>query len=187
MGIRNHTINELLLASSHVPWDGSLYLRAVIQQPGTPHPGLKDPRPGSGLPIFWTAGSIQLYSHTSVSNLVVFLHPNLWRVSLGASSISGYSFISQPAAALTSSPPDSALSMWEFQSKSPVMKNLNAGFLMKQDQYQSSWEPDKLVPIRWALCSAFISPERDPCWELSFCTLAMVWCLLLHWLVGANP
>ena len=128
---------------------------------------------------FWPSNSLDSRINPavlpySVSNLVVFLHPNLWRVSLGASSISGYSFISQPAAALTSSPPDSALSMWEFQSKSPVMKNLNAGFPMKQDQYQSSWEPDKLVPIRWALCSAFVIPERDSCWKLSFCTTTMV-------------
>ena len=126
----------------------------------------------------------------SVFNLWVFLHPKFWRVSLGASSLSGYSFISQRAATLTSSPPHGALSMWEFQSKSPIMKDLNAGFLMKQDQYQSSWEPDKLVHIRSALCSSFIIPERDSSWELSFCTLAMVldtgssctgWQVLIPW------
>ena len=157
--------------------------------PGTAHSNLRFQTRFSHSKISDRRINLAVFPY-SVFNLWVFLQPNLWRVSLGASSISGYSFISQPAATLTSSPPDGALSMWEFQSKSPVMKDLNAGFLMKQDQYQSSWEPDKLVPIRSALCSAFISPERDPCWELSFCTLAMVldtsssytgWWVLISW------
>ena len=113
--------------------------------PGTAHSNLRFQTRFSHSKISDRRINLAVFPY-SVFNLWVFLHPNLWRVSLGASSISGYSFISQPAATLTSSPPDGALSMWEFQSKSPVMKNLNAGFIMKQDQYRSSWEPDKLVP-----------------------------------------
>ena len=161
-------------ASSQVP-PGRLIIRKGCDSAAWNSPS----QPERSQTRFWPSNSLDSRINPAVlpycvSNPVVFLHPNLWRVSLGASSISGYSLISQPAATLTSSPPDSALSMWEFQSKSPVMKNLNAGFPMKQDQYQSSWEPDKLVPIRSALCSAFVIPERDSCWKLSFCTTTMV-------------